>query len=250
MKHRDLAGSSGTWHPAVVNDAYDQLFCERVTPKRLALTNLVASTSLPITGLKEAVSSPKSARTTDPNHSTRTEIFFPDFGEVSPFFDFSSERCREASTVFEIPRSLYRARSTLDRFKNEVLAWHSKLTERHIAGLNKRLEYLFEDEPESSNSQALPDISSFGVLLAFLARHPDVKTPSLGYNHDGIFSATWIGDHRLRVSLDFISPASIRWIYVDSREGLKDAVTGAGIVTIDILAGVLDVYGASNWMNS
>jgi hypothetical protein len=122
---------------------------------------------------------------------------------------------------------------------------------RHISGLMKRLDYLFEDEPESSGSQELPDINSFGMLLAFLARHHEVKTPSLGYNRDGVFSATWVGDQKLRVTLDFMSSSSVRWIFVDSREGLKKAITGAGIVPIDdILTDVLKVYGALDWMKS
>jgi hypothetical protein len=256
MQHPERVDENCTWHPAVVDGAYGSFFGERLASssepvvRRRILATLAASTCLAITGLAEAESSTDSASTASPVHSFRTDIFSPYFGETVPVFGFIGERRGEISTTLEIPDTLDRARSTLDRYKNEVLAWHSQLSEGHIAGLNKRLDYLFEDEPESSKSQALPDINSFGVLMAFLAGNPEIKTPSLGYNRDGVFSATWVGDQKLRISLDFISPSNIRWIFVDSREGLKKAVTGAGIVTLDILAGVLDVYGALGWMKS
>ena len=156
--HPDWADTNGTWHPAVVDDAYDHFFGERVAPmseaivKRRILAGLAASTCLAITGLTEAADSTDSARTTSTIHMFRTDFLSPDFGETVPVFDFIGERRNEASTVFEIPKSLDRTRSTLDRFKNEVLAWHSQLTKRHISSLNKRLDYLFEDEPESSMS--------------------------------------------------------------------------------------------------
>ena len=256
MKHPEWADENSTWHPSIVDGAYGHLFGEHAAPtseaiaKRRLWAGLAASTCLTFAGVAEVIGATDSARTASSILALREDFFLPDLGETVPVIEFISKRRGEISTAFEIPESLDRSRSTLDRFKNEVLAWHSQLSEGHIAGLNKRLDYLFEDEPESSKSQALPDINSFGVLMAFLARNPEVKTPSLGYNRDGVFSATWVGDQKLRISLDFISPSNIRWIFVDSREGLKKAVTGAGIVTLDILAGVLDVYGALGWMKS
>ena len=217
--------------------------------KRRFLARMRWST-LAVVGIADANSGLDSVITSTSPRTLRADFFSPDLGETLPVFDFVDESRSTVSTALEIPASLDRSRSTVDRFKNEVLAWHSQLTERHIAGLNKRLDYLFEDEPESSKSQALPDINSFGVLLAFLSRNPEIKTPSLGYNRDGMFSATWVGDQKLRMSLDFVSSSSIRWVFVDSRDGLKNAVTGAGIVPLDILAGVLDVYGARSWMKS
>jgi hypothetical protein len=254
VKHPEWADENSTWHPSVVDGAYGHFFGEyapltsEAIAKRRILAGLAAC--LTFTGVAEVSGATDPARTASSIHALRADIFSPDFGETVPVIDFISKRRDEISTAFEIPEGIDRSRSTIDRYKREVLAWHSQLTERHISGLNKRLDYLFEDEPGFSKSQALPDINSFGVLLAFLARHPEIKTPSLGYNRDGIFSATWVGDQKLRISLDFISAASVRWVFVDSRDGLKKAVTGAGIVTLDILAGVLDVYGALGWMKS
>lgn len=250
MRRNDWASENGTWHPTIVDGAHDYFFGERppIAPDaittRTILIGLAASTCLVFAGATD------SARTTPPERSLGTRIFSPDLGEVVPVLDSIGEKRDDVSTTLALPNDLKQARSTLDRFKSEVLAWHSQLNERHIAGLNKRLDHLFEDEPESSKSQALPDLNSFGVLLAFLARHPEYKTPSIGFNRDGIFSATWMGEQKLRMSLDFISPSSIRWIYIDSRSGLKDAITGAGIVPLDVLAGVLEVYGAIGWMKS
>lgn len=250
MKRHDWSNENGTWHPTIVDGAHDRFFGERpsIAPEavttRTILDGLAPSTCLVFAEATE------SARTSPPERFLGTRNFSPDFGEVVPVFDSISVKRNDVSTNLDLPNDLKQARSTLDRFKSEVLAWHSQLNEQHIAGLNKRLDYLFEDEPESSKSQALPDLNSFGVLLAFLARHPEYKTPSIGFNRDGIFSATWMGEQKLRMSLDFISLSSIRWIYVDSRSGLKDAVTGAGIVPLDVLAGVLEAYGATGWMKS
>lgn len=255
MKHRDSADEIGTWHPSIVDGAYMHHFgkgaaaaTEEVAKRRFR-ARLAASTWAVVRSA-DVNNDFKSVITAISPRTLRAECFSPDLGETLPVFDFVDERRSTVSTALEIPASLDRSRSTVDRFKNEVLAWHSQLTVRHIDGLNKRLDYLFEDEPESSKSQALPDINSFGVLLAFLARNPEIKTPSLGYNRDGMFSATWVGDQKLRMSLDFVSSSSIRWIFVDSRDGLKSAVTGAGIVPLDILAGVLNAYGARSWMKS
>ncbi len=143
-----------------------------------------------------------------------------------------------------------RARRMLDKFKEEILAWRNKIEERHMASLTRQIEYLFEEKPELGPKQLAPSLNSFSVLLAYLARHPEFKAPSIGFNRDGTFSAIWAGDKKLRMTLDFLSPTSIRWVFVDSRNGIRDAVTGAGIVSLDILSGVFDAYGATIWMNA
>lgn len=250
MKRSDWTSENGTWHPSIIEGAYEDLFCEHpklatnVTTTQKIIIGLAASTCIAFSGAVDT------ARTNLPDKLLWTQIFTPDSGEVIPVIDSTGEKRVSVSTALELSENLERARSTLDRFKSEILAWHSQLNERHIAGLHKRLDYLFEDEPETSRSQALPDLNSFGILLAFLARHPDFKTPSIGFNRDGVFSATWMPEPKLRMSLDFISLSSIRWIFVDSRNGLKGAITGAGIVPLDVLAGVLNVYGAMSWMKS
>ena len=107
-----------------------------------------------------------------------------------------------------------------------------------------------EQHREPDLKQAAPSLDSFGVLLAYLAIHPEFKTPSIGFNRDGTFSAIWSGDKKLRITLDFTSSSSIRWIFVDSRNGIKDAITSAGIVSLAILSGVLDAYKATSWMKA
>lgn len=160
------------------------------------------------------------------------------------------EQIHSVETGWNFFEQVDRARKTLDKFKDEVVAWRKKLAEHHIVGLTRRLEYIFEDEPELGLKQMAPSLDSFSVLLAYLARHPEFKTPSIGFNRDGTFSAIWSGDKKLRVTLDFTSSSSIRWIFVDSRNGIKDAITGAGIVPLAILSGVLDVYKAISWMKT
>lgn len=246
MKYREQAQGNRTWHSAVVNGAHDR-YCSKSDTE--ALDTLVKRRiwSVPVAHTYWRIESTSANELSN----TASSILSPDYGEIVPGPYFITVDHRKNSTVLENPESLGRPRSTIDRFKNEVLAWHSRMNARHISGLMKRLDYLFEDEPESSGSQELPDINSFGMLLAFLARHHEVKTPSLGYNRDGVFSATWVGDQKLRVTLDFMSSSSVRWIFVDSREGLKKAITGAGIVPIDdILTDVLKVYGALDLMKS
>lgn len=251
MKLHDWAtGENGTWHPSIIEGAHDCFFGERssiafnASTVRTILIGLTSSTCLVIAGANE------SSRTSPPERFLGINILSSDIGEVVPVLDSIAAKRDDVSTTLDLFNDLKLAGSTLDRFKSEVLAWHSQLNERHIAGLNKRLDYLFEDEPESSKSQALPDLNSFGVLLAFIARNPVYKTPSIGFNRDGIFSATWMGEQKLRLSLDFISLSSIRWVYVDSRNGLKDAITGAGIVPLHVLTGVVEAYGAMDWMKS
>ncbi len=88
------------------------------------------------------------------------------------------------------------------------------------------------------------------ALLVTLALLAEFKTPSIGFNRDRTFSAIWSGDKKLRITLDFTSSSSIRWIFVDSRNGIKEAISGAGIVSLAILSGVLDAYKATSWMQA
>lgn len=144
--------------------------------------------------------------------------------------------------------SIDRPCTTVDTFKDIVSSWRKHLAEHHFKGLNRRLEFIFEDEPEIGVNQTVPDTASFSAMMAYLAAKPGLKTPSIGFNRDGSFSAIWMGAKKLRVSLDFIGLENIRWVYVDSRNGIEKAITGAGTVTNKILNGVLDSYGAFDWM--
>lgn len=177
-------------------------------------------------------------------------VYSPDLGETCRIRPNAlRSRGLSAETGFNYFEQL-RARRMVDKVKEEILAWRNKLEERHMVSLNRQLEYLFEEEPELESKQFALSLNSFGVLLAYLARHPEFKAPSIGFNRDGTFSAIWTGDKKLRMTLDFLSSTSIRWIFVDSRNGIRDAITGAGIVPLDILSGVFDAYGATNWMNA
>ena len=196
-------------------------------------------------------SSPENVRTALTLYTFGKRVYNPELGETLRIpSNTMQEFVLGVATVSDYLEFAVRTRKTLDKFKDEVVAWRTKLAANHIASLTRRLEYLFEDEPELSPKQAAPSLDSFSVLLAYLARHPEIKTPSIGYNRDGTFSAVWVGDTKLRVTLDFMSPTSIRWIFVDSRNGIKESITGAGIVSLDILSGVLDVYGATDWMRA
>ncbi len=196
-------------------------------------------------------SAPGNVRTTLPENLSRSYVYSPDLGELHRIPQhISQQQVLSIGTSWNYFEKVDRSRKTLDKFRDEVVAWREKLAGRHAVGLTHQLEYIFEDEPELGPMQAAPNLDSFSVLLAYLASHPEFKTPSIGFNRDGIFSATWSGDKRLRVTLDFLSSSSIRWIFVDSRKGIKQAITGAGIVSLDILSGVLDVYEAALWMKA
>lgn len=137
-------------------------------------------------------------------------------------------------------------RAVVDTFKGILGSWRNHLAARHVQGLNKRLEFIFEDERTLENQLRLT--YSFSAMLAYLATKPELRTPSIGYNRDGSFSAVWSGEKKLRVNLDFVGVESIRWVFVDSRNGINNAITGAGTVNYKILNRVLDSYGAFDWM--
>lgn len=186
-----------------------------------------------------------------PDYLLGNYVYNPDHGEIHRIPRHTlREQFHSVETGWNFFDQVDRTRKTLDKFKDEVVAWRKRLAERHVVSLTRQLEYIFEDEPELGLKQVAPSLDSFSVLLAYLARYPEFKTPSIGFNRDGTFSAIWSGDKKLRVTLDFMSSLSIRWIFVDSRNGIKDAITGAGIVSPAILSGVLDVYGATSWMKA
>lgn len=252
MRHHDKTNGSTAPHAAVVDGALAHYY-------KLQWQNPCAPTRFDydIQGRRvglgshayESVSG--NVRTALPDNVFRNRVYNPDLGEIHRIPPHVlQEQVLSVETGWNYFEQVDRTRKTLDKFKNEVVAWRKKLAGRHVVSLTRRLEYIFDDEPELERKQVAPSLDSFSVLLAYLARYPEFKTPSIGFNLDGTFSAIWSGDKKLRVTLDFMSSSSIRWIFVDSRNGIQDAITGAGIVSLDILSGVLDVYGATSWMKA
>lgn len=138
--------------------------------------------------------------------------------------------------------------NTLSQYVDMVKTWKSTIQPHHFAGLNSRLEFIFEDEPELGLKQKKPNDESFSALLAYIATKPEFKTPSISYNRDGSFSASWQTDKKVRLTLDFIGLTRIRWIFVDSKQGLEQVISGAGIVPNNMLQSILDSYGGLEWM--
>lgn len=137
---------------------------------------------------------------------------------------------------------------SIDQFKDMVRIWRFALKPHHFTGLISRLEYIFEDEPDLSPKQKQLNPESFSALLAYVATKPEFKTPSISYNRDGSFSASWQTDKKIRLTLDFISLTRIRWVFVDNHQGLEQVISGAGIVTNNMLQGILESYGGLDWM--
>lgn len=251
MRHYDSMDGSTTPHAAVIDGALAHLYKRQQNPSEATrLDYYIQRHRVGFAG-HTYESAFENVRTALPDNVVGNYVYDPDLGET---YRFSLHTLQEQAHSIETGCNYYeqvaRTRKTLDKFKDEVVAWRTKLAERHIVSLTRKLEYIFEDEPELGPKQFAPSLDSFSVLLAYLARYPELKTPSIGFNRDGTFSAVWSGDKKLRVTLDFMSPTSIRWIFVDSRNGIKNAITGAGIVSLDILSGVLNVYGATNWMKA
>lgn len=138
--------------------------------------------------------------------------------------------------------------NTLSQFVEMVKIWKKALQAHHFTGLISRLEFIFEDEPEFGLKQKPLSAESFSALLAYIATKPEFKTPSISYNRDGSFSASWQNDKKIRLTLAFIGLTRIRWVFVDSREGLEQAISGAGTVTNNMLQGILESYGGLEWM--
>jgi hypothetical protein len=137
---------------------------------------------------------------------------------------------------------------TLNQYIDMVRQWKSALQPHHLTGLISRLEFIFEDEPEFELKQKPLSAESFSALLAYIAAKPEFKTPSISYTRDGSFSASWQTDKKVRLTLDFIGLTRIRWVFVDSRQGLDQVISGAGIVPTNMLQGILESYGGLEWM--
>jgi len=143
----------------------------------------------------------------------------------------------------------YTQSRTLNRFIEIVSGWKRSLAERQYEGIKKRLEFIFEDEPELSRNQKAPNAESFSALLAYLATNPNFKTPSLSFNRDGAFSASWQTNKTLKLTLEFIDLTRIRWVFVDLHQGLPNVISGAGVVPTTMLQSVLAPYGSFDWIN-
>lgn len=252
MRHQDKMDGSTAPHAAVVDGALVHYY-------KMQWQNPSESTRFDydIQGRRVGLgghayeSASGNVRTALPDIVFGKYVYNPDLGEIHRIPRHAlREQVLSVETGWNYFEKVDRTRKTLDKFRDEVVAWRKKLAERHAVSLIRRLEYIFEDEPELGLKQVAPSLDSFSVLLAYLARHPEFKTPSIGFNRDGRFSAIWSGDKKLRVTLDFMNSSSIRWIFVDSRNGIKNAIAGAGIASFDILSGVLDVYGATSWMKA
>lgn len=252
MRHHDKTEASTAPHAAVVDGALAHFhkkqwqnssesthFGQNIQGHPVELRNIFCE------------SASRNVSTALPDYLLGNYVYNPDHGETYRILRYA---LREQAHSVETDRNFFEridcTRKTLDKFKDEVFAWRKMLAERRVVSLTRQLEYIFEDEPELGLKQAAPSLDSFSVLLAYLAIHPEFKTPSIGFNRDGTFSAIWSGDKKLRITLDFTSSSSIRWIFVDSRNGIKDAITSAGIVSLAILSGVLDAYKATSWMKA
>lgn len=143
----------------------------------------------------------------------------------------------------------YAARTSwLETFSDIVANWRRHLTDRHYKGLLARLEFLFDEDVEISEKQQAPDVDSFSALIAYISANPDFKTPSVSYNKDGSFEATWVGDTKLRLAVSFIGLKMVRWLYLDARSGIESATTGAGTVPTLMLANILRSYQTLEWI--
>ena len=239
MRHCDKTEVSTAPHPAVVNRALDDIQRPRQNPS--------GSTHFDYDIQEHG----ENVSTALPGYLLAICGYNPDEGETHRIsYPKWLKQLRRVETNEDFSEQVGRARKMLDKFKDEVVAWRNTLATHHSVSLTRRLEYIFEAEPNLGPKQATPSLDSFSVLLAYLALHPEFKTPSIAFNRDGTFSAIWSGDKKLRLTLDFTSSSTIRWIFVDSRNGIKDAITGAGIVSLAILSGVLDVYNATSWMKA
>jgi len=97
--------------------------------------------------------------------------------------------------------------------------------------------------------EALPSVDSFVGLLQFLSNRLDMAAPSVGVAPSGNFLAAWRPGTGARLTLEFLSANSVRWILMDARNKQTDRpITGAGVVPISALAAVIEPYGASEWV--
>lgn len=252
MRHHDKTEVSTAPHAAVVDDALAHFYKRQWqnSSESTRFSHDIQGHPVELAGYSYESAS-RNISTALPDYLLGNYVYNPDHGEIYRIPQYALRgQVHSVETGWSFFDQIDRTRKTLDKFKDEIVAWRKKLAEGHVVSLTRQLEYLFEDEPDLGLKQAAPSLDSFSVLVAYLALHPEFKTPSIGFNRDGTFSAIWSGAKKLRVTLDFASSSSIRWIFVDSRNGIKDAITGAGIVSLAILSGVLDVYKATSWMKA
>ena len=127
----------------------------------------------------------------------------------------------------------------------ELIAWKSQLNERHFKNIKVRLMALIDDV-DAMNTDV--NMNSFGVLLAYLSKHPEFKTPTISYRSNGIFFATWDSGFKSRLTIDFLDDSNIRWVFVNSSDGINKLKTGAGIDHITSLSKVLSIYDINKWL--
>lgn len=127
----------------------------------------------------------------------------------------------------------------------ELSAWKTQLTDQHFNAIKLRLMALIDDVDAMSTHA---DMNSFGVLLAYLSKHPEFKTPTISYRTNGVFFAIWDSGAKSRLTVDFLDDSNIRWVYVDSSKGINKVKTGAGIDNLTMLPKVLEVYDIGKWV--
>lgn len=135
--------------------------------------------------------------------------------------------------------------SKLSYCQYELIAWKSQLTERHFKNIKVRLMALIDDV-DAMNTDI--DMNSFGILLAYLSKHPEFKTPTISYRSNGIFFATWDSGFKSRLTVDFLDDSNVRWVYVNSSDGINKLKTGAGLDDMANLSKVLGIYDIDKWV--
>jgi hypothetical protein len=99
--------------------------------------------------------------------------------------------------------------------------------------------------------ESLPSIQSFSGFLQFLSLRSDLTPPAIGISPTGNFLAAWRAGKDARVTLEFLSENSVRWVLLDARDKQADRpITGAGVVPIATVDRIIAPYGASAWMSA
>jgi hypothetical protein len=134
------------------------------------------------------------------------------------------------------------------RFSRALDEWKGLLAPDHYDAMSRHVERLLSDQEELDEDGIVPSSSSFDDLLTFLAARSWIRSPALGFNRSGQFSASWSRGRPIRsdVTLTFLGDGTVKWYVYGLGRRRTGSAAGKG-ERLD-LAEILSGLGCDAWM--
>lgn len=171
-------------------------------------------------------------------------------GQADPISGFSVTTTQES---VEGPRRVYTNPDGLRCFASALRIIVDLMTPRTKSDVCERIKTRLEtllDPDEWQRGEAMPDLKSFYMMLAFLAQHPEFLPPRVAISRRGNFDISWRAGRDKLVSLEFEPNGMVDWlVFAPPRRGGWETERAAGETPAEQILDRISVFGVDEWMS-